>query len=481
MRKARLLLLTATALMAPALALAEPTGGALVAGSATIGPEIGQTTTIDQFSSAAIINWASFNIAGNERVVFNQPSATAVLLNRVLGGGPSLIDGQIDADGRIVIINGDGVIFGAGATIDVGGILATSMNIADADFMAGNYLFSTPGAVGAAITNFGSITAATAGMIAFVAPNVANHGLLRANLGTIHLASGEAFTFDFFGDGLVAFAASSATSGTKTGVVANFGDIDAAGGAIYMTATDARDFVETVINVESDLVARTATMIGGKIVLAGGDQSEVNVDAVLDASGAGGGQISVSGGVVRIAPGAALLADSLVGNGDGGVIAVASTRRTEFEGLASVQPGASSGQGGSITLGSDGILVYSGTVRLGAPPREGTLTLNTVTIPPGGGTGGGGSGGGGGGGGPVLVPSPVIADTAAARLSEIAATLPRDPAAAGAGPGVDFVLTLDGTEILGGASGQAPGKTGEAQLMCLHGVAAAACGEDGGE
>ena len=173
--------------------------------------------------------------------------------------------------------------------------------------MAGNFDFQSPGAATAAIINRGAITAAEAGVIAFVAPNVANEGVIAARLGTVTLAAGEKFTLDFFGDGLVAFAAGE-TPGESTGAIDVTGEINAEGGAIYLTATAARQFIETVINVEADLIARSATEQGGKIILSGADNATINVDATLDASGYDGGEISITGGLINIAAGAQLLA-----------------------------------------------------------------------------------------------------------------------------------------------------------------------------
>ena len=293
-------------------AVAAPTGGNIIAGSASFNHLGGGATIIgvDQTSDSAIIEWQTFNLGDGENFIFDQPSSNAVTLNRVLGPGVSTIDGIISANGNVFIINGDGILFSANAVLDVNGLLATTTDIENADFMAGVFNFQFPGAPDASIINRGDISAADAGIIAFVAPNVANEGVIAARLGKVTLGAGEKFTLDFFGDGLVAFASGGAV-GDSTGQIDVSGQIDVDGGAIYLTATTARQFIETVINVEADLVARSAKREGGKIILSGSDNSTIMVDATLDASGADGGEISITGGIITIAAGAQLLANGI--------------------------------------------------------------------------------------------------------------------------------------------------------------------------
>lgn len=456
---------------------ADPTGGAVIDGSATIGVT-GKTTTITQMTDKAIIDWQAFNIASNEKVNFVQPSQVAITLNRVLGPGSSIIDGQIDADGRVFIINGDGVIFGAGAKIDVSGLLVSSADISNANFMSGNFVFDQPGSANAAIINIGAINAGDAGMIAFVAPKVQNSGVLKARFGKVALASGEAFTLDFFGDQLIVFAASSA-AGSKSGEILVNGAIEAESGTILLTATSARDFVDTVINVEADLVARSASMQGGRIILTGGDQSLIIINATIDATGTPGGSISVTGGEINVTANGELLTDAKTGLADGGDIVVHSVDETSFAGLASSEPGAASGVGGDIAIGSDGVLIFTGTARAGTPPRAGTISLNGQ-IDDDGNTGGGSGGGGSGGGPPIIVPGPPVKNEAADRLAEIAnqsgAIYADDESSGGAREAGAQVLVGGDVAFDFSEAGGRSGDGDEARLMCLHGVSSAACG-----
>src|SRR5262245_41711346 len=109
-----LLLTTALVAFAPVCAVAGPKDGTVVGGSATISNPGTGNVTVNQFSDKAIINWRLFDVGAGERVQFIQPGSSSIILNRVTGGlGPSQIFGTIDANGRVFIINRDGILFGA--------------------------------------------------------------------------------------------------------------------------------------------------------------------------------------------------------------------------------------------------------------------------------------------------------------------------------------------------------------------------------
>src|ERR1700709_704758 len=175
----RHMLLASTAFAGASLAFAAPacaqvTGGNVVAGSATIGGSDG-ATIVNQASHGAIIDWQRFDVGTGQSVRFNHPDAGAMTLNRVLATDPSRIDGSITANGRIFIINPNGVLFGAGAQIQVGGLVVSTADIDNDDFMGGNYRFTHASHNStASIENSGTITVAETGLVALVAPHVAN-------------------------------------------------------------------------------------------------------------------------------------------------------------------------------------------------------------------------------------------------------------------------------------------------------------------
>src|SRR6185295_2544055 len=172
-------LLAATALVPVAPALAGPNGGVVVGGSAQINNQGTANVTVNQFSDKAIINWNLFNIGVGEKTTFNQPNASSIMLNRVVGGlGPSEILGTLTANGKVFIVNRDGIIFGAGAVVTTAGFLATTSDIKNEDFMAGRFNFQIPGKPDASIVNMGTITATSGGFAALVAPGVRNTGTI---------------------------------------------------------------------------------------------------------------------------------------------------------------------------------------------------------------------------------------------------------------------------------------------------------------
>ena len=155
------------------LAVAAPTGGAVVGGSGAIS-QSGTNTTINQASQNLAINWQTFNVAANERVQFIQPNASAVALNRILSNNGSTIAGRIDSNGRVVLVNANGVFFTSTAVLNVGSIIASGLDINPAAFMNGNYIFNEiPGSSGAVINN-GMINASLGGNVALIGKHVEN-------------------------------------------------------------------------------------------------------------------------------------------------------------------------------------------------------------------------------------------------------------------------------------------------------------------
>ncbi|NJN40071.1 MAG: filamentous hemagglutinin N-terminal domain-containing protein [Gammaproteobacteria bacterium] len=181
---------------------AMPTGAAVTAGGASISSS-GSNMTINQSTPKAAINWQQFNIAPGESVRFVQPGTSAIALNRVLGQDPSAILGRLSANGQVFLLNPNGVLFGKGAQVDVGGIVASTLNLSDADFLAGRYGFSGQGGT---VTNQGTIEAAEGGYVVLLAPRVANEGVISARLGTAAMAAGEQATLTLSGNKLLAIA-----------------------------------------------------------------------------------------------------------------------------------------------------------------------------------------------------------------------------------------------------------------------------------
>ncbi|HMB42980.1 MAG TPA: filamentous hemagglutinin N-terminal domain-containing protein [Luteimonas sp.] len=259
-------------------------GGVVAGGNATIANN-GPNTTITQTTANVVINWDSFSIGSGETVQFVQPDSNSVALNRVIGTDPSVILGNLSSNGKVFILNPNGILFGAGSSVNVGGLVATTMGITDADFMAGHYAFT--GAGPGAIVNKGRINATDGGYVALMGRSVSNQGVISARLGTVALAAGEDVTLDVAGDGLLNVSVS---RGAVKALVDNGGMIQADGGHVLLTAQAAGDLLDTVVNNTGVIQAQTLQDHNGTILLLADKQSgTVNARGTIDASAPNGG------------------------------------------------------------------------------------------------------------------------------------------------------------------------------------------------
>ncbi len=379
---------------------ALPTNGQITAGSGSIS-QSGNTMTVTQSSDRMAATWNTFSIGSSATVNFVQPTSSSVALNRVTSGDASQILGQLNANGQVYLINPSGILFGAGSSVNVGGLVASTLNISDANFMAGKNLFELEGASGS-VVNQGNITAADGGYVALLGAQVRNEGNIAARLGSVVLAAGEKMSLDFNGDGLINVEVSNATLNAN---VVNQGVLQANGGTVVMTARATDAMLSNVVNNSGVIEATSLRNRNGSILLDGGDAGIVansgtlNVSGVnagetggtakvlgqyvglfdgtrIDASGdAGGGTVLVGGNyqgsgterqaeAVYMGSDAAIKADA-IHSGNGGSVVLWSTGSTRFYGDISAQGGGATGRGGTVeTSGHD--LEVNGLVHLGA-------------------------------------------------------------------------------------------------------------------
>jgi len=296
-----------------ALAHALPTDGVVTAGQAQITPGAG-SMLVQQTSQNAAINWQSFNIAAGEAVRFVQPNAQSVALNRVLSSDPSRILGQLSANGQVFLINPNGVLFGQGAVVNVGGLVASTLGLSDADFMAGRYRFA--GDSRAEVRNQGRIQA-DGGHVTLLGARVANEGVIQARLGSVSLAAGQAMTLDLAGDGLIQLTVN---RGVADALVDNSGRIQADGGRVLLSAQAAGEVLSSVVNNTGVIQAQTIEHRHGEIRLMGGMvNGTVHAGGVLDASapqGGDGGFVETSAAHLQLDP--ALRVDTTAPHGKTG-------------------------------------------------------------------------------------------------------------------------------------------------------------------
>ncbi|WP_314619314.1 filamentous hemagglutinin N-terminal domain-containing protein, partial [uncultured Selenomonas sp.] len=272
----------------PAYAL--PQGGEVAAGAAEIAQSQAEMA-INQTTQNAVINWQSFNIAAGERVSILQPNAQAALLNRVLGNNPSEIFGALTANGRVFLVNPAGVLFAPGAQVDAAAIFASTMNIQNADFMAGRYAF-VGGPNDGKVINRGELRAQEEGAVALLGKDVANEGVIVARKGAAVLAAGEAVSVDFTGDGKVAVVPSKAA---MEQAVTTKGLVEADGGLVFMSAATGDALTASAVNQEGIVRAGSLDGKAGSIRMTANDV-HLAAGSVTDASGAAGGTVEIGGG-----------------------------------------------------------------------------------------------------------------------------------------------------------------------------------------
>jgi len=354
---------------------------------------------------------------------FYQP-AGGIALNRISATqGASQIYGILTATGKIILINPAGIYFGPNSSVNVGGLIATTSDISNENFLKGNYHFDiTSPYANASITNAGRIIARNNGLVALVGPNVTNNGLIQANLGRVVLASGDAFTVDFANNGLINFALDKPAV-PRTGHVTNTGSLIANGGKILVTAQAASNVLDNVINMQGIAQAKSVYKQNGEIIISGDPNggvvkvaSNINASgkgkgqtggtvnitgydilidspALIDVSGdAGGGAINIGGNLhglgplpnaksVVMAPGSSLFANAIT-SGNGGQIVVWSNDYTHVMGNIFAMGGSLSGNGGFVETSSHNRLDAIGaTVNTSAVNgKTGTWLLDPANV-----------------------------------------------------------------------------------------------------
>jgi filamentous hemagglutinin family protein len=410
---------------------ANPTGPSVVSGAATFNA-VGKNLTITN-SPGAIINWQGFSIRADEVTRFVQSGAASAVLNRVTGTGHSQLLGQLLSNGRVFLINPNGVTVGAGARIDTAGFVASSLALSNEDFLAGKFRFTDPGNAGS-VVNAGTINAHSGGPVYLVAPTVENHGVITSPGGDVMLAAGKSVELvsaasphlrvqvQAGGEALNVgrLVAESGRVGLYGAAVRNSGLVSAdsaqvtAAGTVVLKASkdvtlDATSAVtangaqggsitaqaETgTLLADGRIEARGSEARGGEVQLLGTRVGVLGA-ASVDASGAGGGGTVLVGGDYLggsadiqnarrtvVAPGAKIAADATAG-GDGGRVIVWSDEYTGFHGAISARGGAAGGNGGFVETSSKDNLQAFGTVDAAAPAgRAGEWLLDprNVTI-----------------------------------------------------------------------------------------------------
>ncbi|MBB3060935.1 filamentous hemagglutinin N-terminal domain-containing protein [Microbulbifer rhizosphaerae] len=272
-------------------AFAGPKGGVITGGEGDITVD-DLATIINQETDLLSIDWESFNISEEELVKFLQPDSSSVVLNRILDSNASEIRGRLESNGHVILANPRGVLFTETATINVGAITASGLDMDPADFMNGNFAFKAKSGSAGVVINRGIINAASAVLVGRQITN-APGSLISAEMVSLVAADEAVLTFD--ADGLIGVQVTKEVMENELGIdtaVLNQGQID--GTKVLMEASVSGDLFTSAVNNEGVVRARGIDTSGGIIRLTGSGSSVVN-DGVLDASGSTGGQVVLEG------------------------------------------------------------------------------------------------------------------------------------------------------------------------------------------
>ncbi|MDD5274537.1 MAG: filamentous hemagglutinin N-terminal domain-containing protein [Methylovulum sp.] len=434
----RLLNLAILAALHPAPLLANPNGAHIINGQVSIDTATPGVTTITN-SPNAIIQWQNFNIAQNETTRFVQQNSQSAVLNRIIGENPSTILGQLASNGKVFLINPNGVVFGANSVVDTQGLIASSLNLSNQDFLTGNYHFiAGSGTEPGAIVNEGIIRAGKNGNIILIAPSIQNNGIIKSDGGQITLAAGKELLLTSLDNPDIRYAVQAPDN-----AVLNLGKLLTEGGAVNVfagTITHSGDINADSVTVDAQghiqLIAQndvnltqgsklsannsqgdagtiqidsktgtttlhgtleakaTQTGKGGEIALLG-EQVGVLDNARINANGnQGGGQVLIGGDkqggnpAIHNAKATTIGADSQItadakSNGNGGKVIAWSEQATRAYGQISAQGGKRGGDGGFVE--TSGRWLDTSDIKVNASAAHGNngewlLDPNDITI-----------------------------------------------------------------------------------------------------
>ncbi len=267
--------------------MANPHGLTVTSGSATAAVNGSQLTVTA--SQNAFLNWQSFNIAVGETTIFQQPSASSIVWNRINDQNPSQIFGNLQANGVVVLLNSSGFYFGPNSFVSAAGLVVSTANCLPPQNSGGAWEFNGPPPL-ASIINYGQIKISSGGSAFLIADRVENHGSIEAPGGAVGLAAGQTVLLSERPDGRGMSMAVTLPQGS----VDNEGQLIADGGTIAMRAQ--------VVNQNGFIQANSARNHGGTIELVAADQLNLGADSQILARGddsvrhSSGGDVTLESG-----------------------------------------------------------------------------------------------------------------------------------------------------------------------------------------
>lgn len=326
--------------------------GSFTSGSGSISTAGSVQTIIN--SPNAIIQWSGFNSNAGETIKFIQQSAASNVLNRVVGQDPSLLLGNLSSNGRVFIINPNGILFGASSVVDVNSLVASTLNITDADFLNGNLNF-VDGGNAKSVVNQGLIRTATGGSVYLIAPDISNSGIIKSPGGEVLLAAGHSVQLiDAATPELQVQIDAGGTAVNVGSIIAHSGDIGIYGALITQGGK---------LDADSATVGQ-----GGSIILHASQDIDMVAGGVTTASGGAGknnaGSISIiADGSLNVSQGAEIHVDGGKQGGNGGELEVSGKHNINLQGTMTGIALAGY-KGGSLLIDPSNISITTA----GAPP-----------------------------------------------------------------------------------------------------------------
>ena len=299
-----------------------PTGNVVESGQVKIS-QSSATMNVNQSSNNAVISWNTFNIGSQATVNFNQPNSSSNTLNRVRSNDPSRIYGNLNANGNLFFINPNGVLFGNGARVNVEGLVATTMNMANNDFNQQNYNFNSSSNSTSSIINYGTINS---NYVALISTNVKNSGEINTK-SDLALVSGSNAKLAISSNGKLSVNVSNST---LENLVENSGVLKSENGQILIKSSAAKSLVASTINSPSQkkklisqngvikLVSNTGTLKAKNIKIDAGENGRVVSSGKIDVSSdnSKAGKIEITGKEISIQSGSNILAKGANGGGE---------------------------------------------------------------------------------------------------------------------------------------------------------------------
>ncbi|MBX7065923.1 MAG: filamentous hemagglutinin N-terminal domain-containing protein [Parachlamydiales bacterium] len=331
-------------LLFPCLSWALPQSYETISGtceSRVINPEVIELIVSD----GAFLEWKHFSIEENETARFLQPHAEAVALNRVISADPSRLMGRLEANGQLVLINPNGIVFGKDSIIDTTSLIASTFDVLGSDYLQKNSLEFKIGSL-ASIENLGSICANT---VYLVGSEIKQNGMIQAPQFAGIIAGRATFEKNFLQSALAL--------PNEEGRVFISGKID---------SNDVLILGNSISLLKMSQIDASGDFCGGRVRI-GGDWQGIHGTLF-------GSQET------NIADSALIVANARE-SGNGGSIIVWSDGTTQFHGNIEALGGKLAGNGGKIEVSGKKNLDFGGTASAKAPlGKTGTLLLDPPDI-----------------------------------------------------------------------------------------------------